>query len=56
MNRIVGGLLVAAAAGAALVLAFAHPDMTDTRLWLEFWPGYLAIMAAAGAGMWIWER
>jgi hypothetical protein len=41
---------------AALLIVVIHPDMTDMRLWLEFWPCYLAILVVAGAGMWIWDR
>jgi hypothetical protein len=55
-RQIVGGFLVAGAVVSALAIAIANPDMTDMRLWLEYWPGYLAILVAAFAGMWIWDR
>lgn len=55
VRRAVGTILLAAAAVvgiySGLVLRFANPDMTSTRLLLEFWPFYVATLVLIFGGL-----
>lgn len=44
---------VPCALGVALALGtrFAHPDHTETRLLLDFWPVWLAVLALAAVSV-----
>jgi len=37
----IGLLIIVISFGFGVILPFSHPDMTATRLFIEFWPFYL---------------
>lgn len=48
------GVVVLGACGLIFLgLRFANPDMTDTRLFLTFWP--VLVPAVAGFGLVVWS-
>lgn len=39
---------------AVTAVRFAHPDMTETRLFLDYWP--LCVGAGIAVTLWIWTH
>jgi hypothetical protein len=39
-------------ASVVLVTRLQNPDMSETRLWIEYWPRYVATIGAAAAAIW----
>lgn len=56
MKQKTGYALIIAAIGATIYVRLSHPDMTETRLFIDFWYVWLAVVAVVFAGIWLLGR
>lgn len=45
-----GAVFLALSGVSGAYIRFSHIDMTGARLWVEFWPQYIGIVALAALG------
>ena len=54
--RILAWAFLVAAVAVTLGLRFRHPDLSETRLFLAFWPIWLGVFAYVGCAAWLFRK